>query len=75
MDIINKTCPSCNGTGTTINWITTATAESSSFGFAQKKVDVCQRCLGKGYTEHALFSIEEARAILNHCGLSTESLP
>lgn len=33
----------------------------------------CPTCNGRGYTDYAIFSIEEAEAILKHCGLSTES--
>ena len=33
----------------------------------------CKACGGKGYVEYATFTVEEAKAILKHCGLSTES--
>lgn len=35
--------------------------------------DTCDECNGVGHTEYAIFSIEEANAILKHCGLSTEN--
>ena len=34
--------------------------------------DVCSMCNGKGYTEYAVFSIEEAEVILKHCDLNKE---
>jgi hypothetical protein len=39
----------------------------------QEEEVVCTQCNGTGYTEYAVFSIEEAEAILKHCGLTTES--
>lgn len=40
-------------------------------GFTCKiKKDICDECNGVGHTEYAIFSIEEAEAILKHCGLS-----
>ena len=33
----------------------------------------CEACNGKGYIEYAAFTLEEAKAILKHCGLNTES--
>ena len=35
--------------------------------------DICDECNGVGYTEYATFSIEEAEAILKHCGLPIEN--
>ena len=74
MNVIRQHCYTCNGTGVKINWITTAAADNPATGIAHKRVDTCQQCKGKGYTESVLFSIEEAKVILSHCGLSTESL-
>ncbi len=34
--------------------------------------EICPACGGAGINEYALFSIEEAKAILEYCGLSTE---
>ena len=35
--------------------------------------ETCGNCGGKGWREYAVFTVDEARAILKHCGLSTES--
>ena len=35
------------------------------------KGDTCEVCEGNGYIEYAVLSIEEAEAILEHCGLIT----
>lgn len=37
------------------------------------KQDTCKECNGKCHTEYAVFSIEEAEAILKHCGLNIEN--
>ena len=42
-------------------------------GTLKREEITCESCNGKGYTEYAVFSVEEAKAILKHCGLSTES--
>lgn len=42
-------------------------------GTAQSEETICESCNGKGYLEYAVFTIEEAKAILKHCGLTTES--
>ena len=34
---------------------------------------ICNECNGAGYTEYAMFSIEEAEVILKHCGLTVEN--
>jgi hypothetical protein len=47
--------------------------EEAGVGRAQSEEVVCQNCNGVGYTEYPVFSVEEAKAILKYCGLSTES--
>lgn len=66
MKRIQITCGNCCGTGRDLFW------EMTSGNTAEKKERECNSCEGKGYTEHAIFSIEEAEAILKHCGLSVE---
>lgn len=39
----------------------------------KKEETICETCNGRGYTEYATFTLEEANAILKHCGLTTES--
>ena len=55
-------CRNCGGIGKTI----------IKSGFMKKEETCCTQCNGKGYTEYAVFTVEEAEAILKHCGLSTE---
>ena len=46
--------------------------ELSHTGTAQVEYITCRDCGGKGYKEFPVFSVDEAKAILKHCGLSTE---
>lgn len=39
----------------------------------ERIIGKCKACDGKGYVEYATFTVEEAKAILKYCGLSTES--
>lgn len=41
-------------------------------GLAQGEEIKCESCDGKGWTEHAVFSPEEAEVILKLCGLDKE---
>lgn len=70
MEIINVLCEKCAGLGYTKQNIIpnddgmTVTIEK----------DICDECNGVGHIEkYAVFSVKEAKAILKHCGLSTES--
>lgn len=66
MQIMTVTCVNCAGVGSTMKY------EIVGDGVAQGKETICENCNGKGYTEHAAFSIEEGKAILKYCGLSKE---
>ena len=66
MNVMRVTCHYCNGIGHHRTW------EVVSEGMLEARDKVCSSCGGKGYTEHAVFSVEEAEAILKHCGLSKE---
>ena len=57
-------CGSCAGIGKQINW-----RAVDDFGTIVKEEVVCGACDGKGYIEYATFTLEEANAILEHCGL------
>lgn len=65
------TCGSCAGIGKNYNWKAVYMDDIS--GTIEREEVVCAACNGKGWTEYAVFSVEEAKAILKHCGLSTES--
>ena len=41
-------------------------------GTIKSEEAICEVCNGKGYTEYATFTLEEAKAILKHCGLDKE---
>ena len=73
MFIENRTCGNCGGTGLTISWKVVSTDEILGVGTAERETTTCSQCDGKGWTEHAVFTVEEAKVILKHCGLSTES--
>ena len=66
MKRMEMTCGNCCGLGTTMTWV-----EVSDNKLVGKKA-LCEQCNGRGYAEYAVFSIEEAEAILKHCGLDKE---
>ena len=67
MKRMQVTCGNCAGIGHTVEW------KVVGDGMAQSEKVICESCDGKGWTEYAVFSIEEAETILKHCGLTTES--
>ena len=70
MNVKREACWSCRGTGKAYVYKTTEAADVCT----GERVEVaCGNCEGKGYTEQAVFSVEEAKAILKFCGLTTES--
>ena len=73
MDIKQITCGCCNGRGWVEVWKIVSRDENTGIGTAQIEETTCGNCNGKGYTEYPVFSVEEARVILKHCGLSTEN--
>ena len=66
MRTMHVTCGTCCGIGKLKTWFEICE------GTMQLKETVCDQCGGNGCTEYAVFSIEEAEAILKHCGLSKE---
>lgn len=71
MNVMQVFCGSCAGTGKQINW--KVTDFNNGIDTAEKEKNICGACNGNGYIEYATFTFEEAKAILKHCGLSTES--
>lgn len=63
------TCGTCSGTGIVQQWIDVAEDEKTGTRTCQLRTVPCKHCNGNGHTEYAAFSIEEAEAILKHCGL------
>ena len=68
---MNITCSTCAGIGKYPNWKVVSMDDIS--GTLEREEVACKACNGTGYTEYAIFTPEEARAILKYCGLSTES--
>ena len=71
MNTIKVICEACAGIGKEYKWKTICMNDAG--GTMEREEIVCEACNGKGYTEYAVFNLEEAKAILKHCGLSTES--
>lgn len=65
MNVMRVLCSNCAGTGKQTNW-----KAVKDFGIMEEIV--CGACGGTGWTEYATFTLDEAKAILEHCGLSTE---
>lgn len=72
MNTMGVTCNHCDGTGHTVEWKVVSEDAETGIGTAQSEEVVCKTCNGKGWTEYAVFSVEEAKAILKHCGLDSE---
>lgn len=70
MNRMKVTCGTCCGVGYFTKW--KMVAMNDNISTMEREDAVCDACNGLGYTEYAVFSIEEADVILKHCGLSTE---
>ena len=70
--IINSiTCGNCGGIGSEIKY-THIPIDDKYAKLIEAGTYTCAICGGKGCVEHAVFSVEEAKAILEHCGLPVE---
>ena len=65
-------CTDCHGTGYKKVYKLTSHDEATGRGTAELTEVVCESCNGKCYTDYAIFTFEEAEAILKYCGLSTK---
>jgi RecJ-like exonuclease len=70
MEVMQITCRECGGIGHTTEF--EIIDNNDTMGTLRSKEITCKSCNGKGYTKYAVFSIEEAEAILKHCGLDKE---
>lgn len=70
MKTIQQMCNNCAGIGKVVSWKITNKSEGS-YGTAEKVEVECCVCGGKRYTEYAVFTVDEAQAILKHCGIAT----
>ena len=71
MNVMKVTCGSCAGIGK--QEVVKVVDTNGNIGALKREEVICEVCCGKGYTEYATLTLEEANAILKHCGLSTES--
>lgn len=70
MNMMVKYCPNCNGLGKQTDWKLVSMNEIS--GTLEEVESECEVCKGKGYMEYAVFSREEATAILKYCNLNKD---
>lgn len=70
MNMMVKYCPNCNGLGKQTNW--NLVSLNDTLGTLEKAEVECEECKGKGYIEYAVFSREEAIAILEYCNLNKD---
>ena len=68
MKIINVTCPGCNGKGFMTIWHEVQTKRDED-GMFIARTEMCSECKGEGNVPRPEFTVEEAIAILEHCGL------
>lgn len=71
MEINRISCGKCCGSGQTIVWKFKDIQDNMGTAYSEEMT--CTQCGGCGYIEYPVFSVEEAKAILKYCGLSTES--
>ena len=68
MKTIQQTCGTCAGRGKIAHWKIISKPDDV-YGMAEKVEEECCACGGMGYIEYAAFTVEEAQAILKHCGI------
>lgn len=71
MKTIRQPCSACGGTGFLEIWEAAEEKDTNGYCIAVNRREKCCACDGKCYTEHAEFTVEEAQAILKHCGIIT----
>lgn len=64
-------CDNCGGTGHTMSCGSVPKNIPANTILVKPIYVPCKECSGRGYIEHAVFTLEEANAILKHCGLTT----
>jgi hypothetical protein len=65
-------CGNCAGIGHINLWVTTGDKDANGYETANRQTEECPQCGGKGYTEYAMFTVEEAKHIMKACGIQTE---
>ena len=71
MKVVQQPCSACGGTGFLEIWEVTGEKDTNGYNIATMRHQKCGACGGNCYTEHAVFTVEEAQAILKHCGITT----
>ena len=72
MRVKRETCRNCGGYGKLSRYVVDSVDEASGVISATNKESVCPDCKGNGYIDYAVFSVDEAKAILEHCGLTED---
>lgn len=72
METMRMFCNCCGGVGHYATWKTVSKDPDTNICTMQSEEVKCEQCNGEGYTEYAVFSVEEAKVILRHCGLNKE---
>lgn len=70
MKVMQITCRECGGIGHITEFEIIDSNDVT--GTLRSKEVTCKNCNGEGYTKYAVFSVDEAKAILEHCGLDKE---
>lgn len=71
MNVARYCCSMCAGAGKIMTWEYTHSNSDGAQCTMKQKESMCPECNGKGHLEYAQFTIDEAKAILKHCGLTT----
>ena len=71
MKIINNKCENCEGKGKLYEW-----GRINGRPDLPTKVftGACEECGGQGYVPFVLFTLDEAKAILKHCGITIQRI-
>ena len=73
MKTIQQTCGTCAGRGKVVHWKIVSKPDDV-YKMAEKIEEEYCACGGEGYTEYAAFTVEEAQAILKHCGIIADEI-
>lgn len=69
MQRAQQTCGNCGGRGVQTVWVVDNTPPVNGCRTTHAEDVTCTNCAGSGYLEYARFTVEEAEAILEYCGI------
>ena len=69
---LTNTCGSCAGSGYHTFYTVSEEHDDNGYNVCERDEQECLACNGKGYIEYVAFTVEEARVILEHCGLEVD---